>query len=116
MKPDDTLRFSVGRVLSDIRQALGFNQGEVLEQATLSKIESGANFPSWPTLLALCRKYRVSPSEVLLAAETEKPGRSVVAVEDDEREILRLYRDCTAEGRRVFMDRGKAVHTLFPKG
>jgi transcriptional regulator with XRE-family HTH domain len=116
---DEELRAAVGRVFADIRLALGVSQGDTLEQATVSKVESGANFPSWPTMLALCRRYRVSLHDVLRAAEESlesEPGRSVVAVEPDEREILRLYRDCTAEGRRVFMDRGKAVHTLFPKG
>jgi transcriptional regulator with XRE-family HTH domain len=119
MKDDQALRNALGRVFADIRMALGVSQGDTLEQATVSKVESGANFPSWPTMLALCRRYRVSLHDVLHAAEEAigvEGERSVVAVAPDEREILRLYRDCTAEGRRVYMDRAKAVHTLYPKG
>jgi transcriptional regulator with XRE-family HTH domain len=115
---DGDLRAALGRVFADIRLALGIQQGEVADQTTISKVENGANFPSWPTLLALCRRYQVDVSDVLRAAEESlagKPGRSVVAVETDERELLKLYRDCTAEGRRVLMDRAKAVHTLYPK-
>jgi transcriptional regulator with XRE-family HTH domain len=115
---DGELRAALGRVFADIRLALGIPQGEVADQTTISKVENGANFPSWPTLLALCRRYRVNLHDVLRAAEESvdaEAQRSVVAVEPDERELLRLYRDCTAEGRRVLMDRAKAVHTLFPK-
>jgi transcriptional regulator with XRE-family HTH domain len=115
---DEDLRVALGRVFADIRLALGIAQGEVADQTTVSKVENGANFPSWPTLLALCRRYRVNLLDVLRAAEESvdaEAQRSVVAVETDERELLKLYRDCTAEGRRVLMDRAKAVHTLFPK-
>jgi transcriptional regulator with XRE-family HTH domain len=115
---DKALRAAVGRAFSGIRKSLGISQGEVGEQSTVAKVESGSNFPSWPTMLAMCRKYRVSPSEVLQTAEEElgaDADRTVVAVGPEEHLLLTLYAKCNAEGRRVFMERAKAAAALYPK-
>jgi transcriptional regulator with XRE-family HTH domain len=115
---EEQLRGALGQVLANVRESRDLRQSDVLEQSTVAKVESGANFPSWPTFINLCRAYRVTPAEVLTAAEAlleMKEGTRMEAVEPDEREVLKLYRECNAEGRRVFMDRARAVHTLFPK-
>lgn len=115
---DDALRIAVGKTFAGIRQSLGIAQGEVGEQSTVAKVESGANFPSWPTMLAMCRKYRVSPHEVLRAAENDlgaDADRSAVAVDDEQRALLKLYAKLNAEGRRVLMERAHACVKLFPK-
>lgn len=115
---DAALRSALGQVLANVRESRDMRQGDVLDQTTVSKLESGVNFPSWPSFLQLCRKYRVSPTEVLSAAESliENPGAAKVhALEPDEDALLTLYRACTAEGKRLLLDRAHAVHTLFPK-
>jgi DNA-binding XRE family transcriptional regulator len=123
LKTDDAMRVAVGKTIAQIRDSRGYTQTALaaeigVDQSTLAQIEGGRNMPRLSTWMELCRVLGVSFHEVLKAAEESlraKPGLSVVAVETDERELLKLYRDCTAEGRRVLMDRAKAVHTLFPK-
>lgn len=115
---DEKMMEAVGRALAGLRKSLGLAQGSVAEQSTVAKVESGANFPSWPTLLLMCRKYRVSPAEVLRTAEEDLSAdadRAVVAVDAEQRELLRLYAKLNAEGRRVLMERAHACVKLYSK-
>jgi DNA-binding XRE family transcriptional regulator len=123
LKTDDAMRAAVGRTIAQLRDSRGFTQTALAEkagvdQSTVAQIEAGRNLPRLSTWMELCRVLGVSFHDVLRSAEEHvkaQPGLSVVAVEAQERELLRIYRDCTAEGRRVLMDRAKAVHTLYPK-
>lgn len=115
---DGELRAALGQVLMSVREARDLRQGDVADQTTVSKMESGVNFPSWPTLLQLCRRYRVKPSEILAAAEAlldAKEGTEVRPIEADAAALLKLFEGCTAEGKRLMLDRARAVRTLFPK-
>ena len=91
----------LGRILKNTREDLDLTQVKVMEltgihHKSLSGYENGVAEPDLQALATLCRLYRLSMDTVLGL----RPAPDALVLTRSEKELVALYRNLPAEGRK----------------
>jgi len=106
---------NAGERIARRRKTLGISQEELAaligtNQKQISRYENGHNDPTADVLIAMARALETTADWLLgLSDVEERPLRGVTDLNEDERELILIYRSKPASKRRQVVDIARVV-------